>query len=355
MSKLLLFVVLPLLLLAVVLAALPGCNDEPDVRTVAVARGTVVRYATATGRIEPRFEVPVTSRNGGLLTRRFVALGQRVAVDEPLFEVRPVLTDRDMLQAERNLLYAKEAEENAHEVRDGDNVMGRTMLWYQGEKNVERMKEAAARARSDAEEQMQLLTEGRAEIEGKVIDYLVRAPIEGNVIELAAEVGQPIVPASEYGPGTQVLVLADMATPIFRGAVNEIDVGRLREGMKASLDVGALPGTTVEGELVEISLRSRTVNNATVFDVKLTVVPPPELVLRAGYSAVARIEIERADDVLVLPERVVTYRGDRSFVLVDDGKGGATEREVSAGLSDGLAVEITDGLAEGDEVLERTR
>ena len=333
--------------------AVLSCADETEYRTVVVERGSVARHAVATGRIEPRFEVPVKSRHGGVLSERFVALGQKVAKDEALVEVRPVVTDLDMLQAERALLAAREAEENVTELRDGESVMGRTMLWYQGRNNVERMTKGVERALSDAEEQLQLLREGSAELDGKTIDFLVRSPIEGHVIELSAEVGQPVVPSSSYGSGTELLILADMDHPIFRGTVNEIDVGRLREGMQALLEVGALPGASVEGELVEISLRSRVVNNATMFDVKLAVTPPPELVLRSGYSAVARIELERAEDVLVLPERVVDYRGEKVFVLVSDGRGGTVEKEVGAGLSDGLTVEITRGLEVGDEVLER--
>ncbi len=333
--------------------AVLSCAEGVEYSTVVVERGTVARHAVATGRIEPRFEVPVKSRHGGVLAQRFVALGQKVEKDEALVEVRPVVTDLDMLQAERALLAAREAEENATELRDGENVMGRTMLWYQGKDNVERMTKNVERALSDAEEQLQLLREGHAELDGKTIDFIVRSPIEGNVIDLSAEVGQPVVPASSYGSGTELLILADMDHPIFRGTVNEIDVGRLREGMKATLEVGALPGARVEGELVEISLRSRIVNNATVFDVKLAVTPPPELVLRSGYSAVARIELQRTEDVLVLPERVVDYRGEKAFVVMSDGKGGTIEKEVGAGLSDGLTVEITRGLEAGDEVLER--
>ena len=110
---------------------------------------------------------------------------------------------------------------------------------------------------------------------------------------------------------------------------------------------------TGEGDLVEISLRSRSVNNATVFGVKLEVEVPPGLTLRSGYSAVARIELARVDGVLVIPERLVDYRDGGAFVLIGDGGSGTLEKEIGAGLSDGLTVEITEGLAEGDEVLER--
>lgn len=353
MKKLLLFAVLPLLLLiAAFVVFLPG-DDGPAYQSVAVTRGTLVREAVASGRIEPRFEVPVTSRNGGVLTTKFVELGQRVAKDEPLVEVRPVLTDLDLLQAERALIAAREARENASELRAGESLMGRTMLFFQGQNNVERMERGVERSVSDAEERLELLVEGKAEIGGKVIDFVVRAPIEGHVIQLDAELGEPVVPASSYGTGTELLILADMDQPVFRGTVNEIDVGRLREGMRAELDIGALPGTIVEGELIEVSLRSRSLNNATVFDVKLSVMPPEALVLRSGYSAVARIELARVADVLVLPERVVDYRDGKAVVLVRDGSEGMVEREIAVGLSDGLTVEILEGLTEGDDVLEQ--
>lgn len=353
-TLLLLLLVVAALVVAVVVFASPG-DGGAEYRSVRVERGTVVREAVAVGRIEPRFEVPVKSGNGGVLTRRFVQLGQKVSKHEPLVEVRPVLTESAMLSAERALLGAAEAEENVQELHEGETWMGRAMLFFQGQNAVERMRRGVERARSDAAQQIELLREGQTEIDGKVIDFVIRAPIEGHVIDLRTELGEPVVPSSSYGSGSVLLVLADLDHPVFRGTVSEIDVGKLREGMKATLDVGALPGARVEAKLVEISLRSRSVNNATVFDVKLAVTPPPELVLRSGYSAVAHVEVERAADVLVLPERVVDYSGDRTTVRVRVRGAGdeQDEVEITTGLSDGLQVEIRSGLNEGDEVLER--
>lgn len=352
MARLLAVVVLPLVLVGVGLWVVFSGDEETEVRSVPVTRGTVIQHAVATGRIEPRFEVPVTSRSGGVLTRRFVALGQKVARDAPLVEVRPVVTELDMLNAERALRGAEESVETVEEFRLGKNLMGWFLRGLQGGDAIERMRRAAERGRSDAQERLQLVRDGKAEIGGKVIDYIVHAPIEGHVIELAAEVGEPVVPASSFGSGSPLLVLADLDDPVFRGSVNEIDAGRLVEAMRARLEIGALPGSAVNAEVEEISLRSRLQNNATVFDVKLRVHWPADLVLRSGYSAVARIEVARADDVLTLPERVVDYRGDRAVVRVVQGDG-FTEKEVEVGLSDGLTVVIRAGLNETDEVLER--
>lgn len=353
MKKLLLFVLLPLVLILVLVQALGGMGSSQDQqRTVAVVRGSVVREAVAVGRIEANFEIPVKSSSGGVLTQSFVALGQWVNQDDPLVEVRPVLTDLQRLQAERALLGASEAEESVLEFQQGENLLGKFMWMMQGSKSLDRMGRGAARARSDAEEQLELLLNGHAEIDGKVIDYIVRAPISGNVIDLSGEVGQPVVPSSSFGSGTQLLVLADLRHPVFRGSVDEIDVGRLREGMSVTLTIGALPGVLVNGKLREISLRAQSRNNAVVFEVEIDVEPPPELVLRSGFSAVARVRIDEAIDVLTLPERVVDFRAEGAFVRILDEDGKRVEIEIETGLSDGLVVEIRSGLSDGQEVFE---
>ena len=198
-----------------------------------------------------------------------------------------------------------------------------------------------------------MLRNGTASAENRTVDFIVRALVAGHVLEVRQREGSPVVPASAYGTGTVFMTLADMGRLLFRGTVNEIDVGRLREGMAAQIKVGALPGTVLAGTLAEIALKAQERNNAMVFDVVLDVVVPPDTVLRSGYSAVADIEIERRDDVLVLPERAVEFRDGAAFVLLAGSGGGSQRREITAGLSDGLTVEIVRGLAAGDEVFER--
>jgi HlyD family secretion protein len=350
------------IVLVVVLAALgvlaqgwltTSAKEEAGVASVAVERGSVALEALAVGRLEARFEVPVKSTSSGVVTRTFVALGQKVKKGDPLCEVRPVLTELQRLQAERALVAARENQEGVSELRGGENVAGWAMRLVQGGKSLDRMERGAERARSDAEGQLQLLLEGQAEIDGKRIDYVIRAPIDGHVITLDVEEGEPVVPSSSFGSGTVLLTLADLDGPVFRGTVDEIDVGRLSEGMTAELTVGARPDEPLEATLEEISLKAQSRNNAVVFDVELAVTPPEGFVMRSGYSAVARIRLQEARDVLVLPERVVDIRDGTGYVLREEG-GERREVPVELGLSDGLTVEVRSGLAEGDRVLERT-
>jgi len=331
-----------------------GQAGDSTPRSVRVERGSVRLDAVAVGRIEALFEVPVKSASSGVVTRMFVSLGQRVKKGDPLGEVRPVLTELQRLQAERELLAAQEAHESAAELRAGETLAGRTMRLLQGGKSLDRLQRGATRARSDAQGQLELLLNGEAQIDGKLIDYVIRAPIDGHVITLDVEVGEPVIPASSFGSGTVLVTLADLSQPVFRGTVDEIDVGRLSPGMAADLTIGALPDEVLAGELTEISLRAQSRNNAVVFDVELSVDPPEWFVMRSGYSAVARIRVQEALDVLVLPERVVSFVDGRASVLVVDGQGGERETQLKLGLSDGLTVELISGLEEGSRVLERS-
>lgn len=334
-----------------VLGSCGGASSEA-VATVTVGRGTVVRKAIATGFVEPFREAQVNTQLGGFVRHVHVELGRKVAAGTPLVEVWPVLTEQDLLRAERSLQAAIEGEEAAEEYVEGEHVLAGLTRFLQGERNIERMKQAAERGRRSAEETLELLRNGEVEIEGRKIDFVVRAPVAGHVLEVA-RIGDPVTPRSTYGSGTIVAVIGDLDRPVFRGSVDEIDVGRLKEGMDARITLGAMPEVVLRGEVVEIGLRARRQDGSSRFDVRVEVERPPEgVTLRAGYSAVAEVELARAEDVLVVPERVLRFDAGRPFVLVASGGGGAARRDVELGVGDGLLVEVTAGLAEGESVLE---
>jgi HlyD family secretion protein len=340
---------------AIAYVALGRSSDPGATGSVRVTRGNIVRVATAVGRLEAEKEYQVNSTRGGILTKLFVKLGQRVEKNEPLAEVWPVVTEETVIQAERALRQAKLGEEAAREYVENSHLAGVLSKLFLGTRNLERMHEGSLLAQSHAEESLKLLREGEAVVDDRKIDFIVRSPAAGHVIEIGLREGSPVVPASTYGKGSVFVTIADMQRLVFRGTVDEIDVGKLREGMPARIRVGALPGANVDGIVREISLKASERNNAIVFDVLLDVKAPADLTIRSGYSAVAEIELDRREAALVLPERVVDFRGAKAYVQVPDGRGGRVEREIETGLSDGLAVEVVAGLDAGSEVLEKAR
>jgi HlyD family secretion protein len=135
--------------------------------------------------------------------------------------------------------------------------------------------------------------------------------------------------------------------------VDEIDVGKLAEGMEAEIKIGALPKAEVKGTLYKISPKARKEDNTTLFDVEIVLTEMGEELLRAGYSATAEVVITRKDSVLTLPERLVTFRNDSAFVELLNELGEPAESLITTGLSDGLKVEIVDGLDDSVQVVQR--
>ncbi len=203
-----------------------------------------------------------------------------------------------------------------------------------------------------AQERLALIQEGRVRIADDEVDAVVKSPIDGFILEKNVEIGDPVVPLNPYQEGTVLITMAEMSSLIFRGTVDEIDVGRLREGMPVEFKIGALPNAEVTGTLSKISLKARTEDNATVFPIEITLDTTDEFVLRAGYSAQADIIIDRRQDVLTIPERLVRVSGDTARVTVLLPDGTQEERVIETGLSDAIKIEVIAGLDEGDKVVE---
>jgi HlyD family secretion protein len=327
-------------------------SPETSTAVVEVTRGTVIRTAVAVGHIRVEHEVPVKSLTGGILTELFVELGQKIEKAAPLAEVRPVITDRDFLNMERALQAAKDGEESANEYLAGNHAAAWFTRLMTGRKNLERMSRQAELTRQRSEEQLQLLHEGKTIVGARALDYIVRAPVSGYVLDIVTRVGAPVVPSSSYGSGVVLMVLADLDAMLFIGTVDEMDVGRLKQGMQGQIRIGALSAKTIRGEVSEIGLKSQIRNNATVFEVRLKLEAPADMTLRSGYSAIAEIETARRENILVLPERVVRFQSDGAYVTKSDASGRPVEQQIETGLSDGLTLEIVNGLSAGDKIFE---
>lgn len=184
------------------------------------------------------------------------------------------------------------------------------------------------------------------------IEAVVKSPIDGFILEKNVEIGDPVTPLNPYQEGTVIMTMAEMSALIFRGTVDEIDVGKLREGMPVDIKIGALPGAAVTGVLSKISLKARSEDNATVFPIEIELGDSNDIVLRAGYSANADVIIDLREAVLMIPERLVTFSGDTAKVMVLLGNGAQEERIIETGLSDAINIEILSGLEEGEKVVE---
>ena len=330
-------------------------KEENGKPTVTVTRGSIVEKALAVGTIEPEKEISVKSKVSGVVKTIFADAGAFVRAGEPLLEVKPDPTPLELAEATRAAQMRKvELENLTRDLARQETMVAKGLISAQEyEAFVARYQEVQLQHKL-ANERLELLEQGRVTIENTKIESIIKAPITGFVLRKMVEVGDPVTPLTSYQEGTVLMNMANMERLLFKGTVDEIDVGKLKEGMPVELKVGALPKDTVDGSLVRISLKAEKKDNATVFPIEIGIDPTKSSLLRAGYSANANIIIQRKDSILIIPERVVTFRGDSAFVMIPhEGQQGEQERQIVTGLSDAINIEVVAGLDSGAVVLEK--
>jgi len=333
--------------------ALRGNDGSSEHRTVEVARDSLVQKALAVGNIEPDVEIAVKSQISGVVRKLFIEEGAFVKSGEPLLEVAPNPTPIELADSKRQVEIRQiELENLQKDVERKRELRGRDFITQEELERAERDYERSRVQVQMATERVALMEKGSVRIGDRNIEGVIRSPIDGFVLEARVEQGDPVVPLSNFQEGTVLFTMAAMSDLLFRGTVDEIDVGKLEEGMPAAIKIGALPDAKVEGIVYSISLKARTEDNATVFPIEITLTEVHGVKLRAGYSANADIIIERRSDVLVIPERVVRFEDDVARVTVLQPDGTTAEREIQTGLSDAILVEVTEGLEEGEKLVE---
>lgn len=331
-----------------------GNGKDHGPPTIEVARGDLVDKALAVGAIEPEIEISVKSKVSGVVRTRFADVGDYVRAGDPLLEIKPDPTPLELVETRRQVeLRQIELDNAASELRRQEALLAKGLL-------SEQEHEAGKRRHAEARLQLQMATERLALLEkGKVtsasgaVESVVRSPINGFILEKMVEIGDPVVPLSSYQEGTVLMKMADMKDLIFRGSVDEIDVGRLKEGMPVEIKIGALPNARIQGVLTKISLKAKKQENAITFPVEIRLTDAGGTTLRAGYSANAEIIIEKREDVVRIPERLVTFEKDSAWVMVQRADGTDEKRLIKTGLSDAIQVEVLSGLEAGEQVREK--
>lgn len=351
---LILVIILAVISAAIFIAAKTRSDgDDNGVRFIKVERGDIVEKALAIGRIEPEKEIAVKSKISGIVKKVFVEVGDLVKAGQPLMEIKPDPTPLEFAEAKRNSEIASANFEKASAEFERMKTLLESRLISQKDFDIAENDYTQAKLRLNmAQERLALIDEGSTKVADRQVDTVIKSPVGGTVLERRVNEGDPVVPLTSYQAGTELLLLADMESLIFKGTVDEIDVGKLEQGMDAELKIGAIPDEEIWGSLARISPKAKKQENATLFDVEIAITKRGEKVIRAGYSANAELLINKATDTLFIPERLVLFENDRAFVEIQNEAGEAVKKEVKLGLSDGINVEILEGLAQGDEVME---
>jgi HlyD family secretion protein len=355
------------LIILVVLVAVAGAlyalarsnkGDKDGLKQVAVESGSITEKAIAVGQIQPRQKFSIKSKLSGIVKTCLVNVGDRVRPGDAVFEIAPDPTPQELTDVDRQLDSARASYERAQADFARAQELVRQGLLPKSDMDARREAfELAKIAVARAEQGRELTRRGRIAGAGVTMESIVRAPAAGTVLTRTVNPGDPITPLTSYQPGTELATIADMSDLIFKGTVDEIDVGKLRVGLPTRIKVGALPTDVVTGSVSRIAPQAQQKEGATLFDVEIELQKTGAIVLRAGYSANADVIIREKKDVVIVPERVVTFEdgGKKAFVEIPgaDPKQEPKKVEVKLGISDGMNAEVVSGLSKGSKVVER--
>jgi len=354
-----------LLLLFVLVAIAAGLyaltrsgKGDGDLKLVTVEKGSITEKALAVGQIQPRQKFSIKSKISGIVKRCMVNVGDHVKAGDALLEIAPDPTPQELTDVDRQVDSARASFDRAKAEFERSQELSRDGVLPKSDLDVKREAwELAQVALARAEQQRDLTRIGRVTTATVNMESIIRAPAAGTILSRAVNPGDPVVPLTSYQPGTELAAVADMSDLIFKGTVDEIDVGKLHAGMTARIKVGALPTDIVTGKVSRIAPQAQQKEGATLFDVEIELEPTSGITLRAGYSANADLIIREVKDVPTIPERVVIFEdgGKKTFVELP----AATPKEppkkvaVKLGVSDGLTTQIVEGVALGAKVVER--
>src|SRR5437764_3013629 len=333
-----------------------GRKSKDGLKEVEVTTGSIVEKAVAVGQIQPRQKFQVKSKISGIVRRALIQVGDTVKTGDALFEIAPDPTPLEVTEVDRQVESAQASFNRAQSEYNRAVELSRSGVMPKSESDSKREQFELARvALMKAQQNRDLTRNGRLTQSGT--ESIIRAPAAGTILTRTVNPGDPIVPLTSYQPGTEMASIADMRDLIFKGTVDEIDVGKLSAGMTTRIKVGALPTDVVTGRVSRIAPQAQQKEGATLFDVEVELEPTNKITLRAGYSANADVIIREKKDVLMIPERLVTFDDGGKKATVElagpTASAPAKKVEIKTGISDGLNVEVLSGLKKGDRVIER--
>lgn len=326
--------------------------NTPPLGAVTPTRATFEDKATAVGRIVPRNEVRVKPQVNGIVEELLVRPGDWVRKGERLAKLRLLASPVDINVAQSELTKAKMELARAEIEVNRRQRLHEQRFVSDSELQDQRLRQQLAQEKFEAAKRdLELRLKGATK-EVPQNTNEVRATINGMVLERPIEVGDFVIKSNDLNEGTTIVSLADMNQLLFKGDVEEVTAGRLRIGAPLVIAIGALPGQEFDAELEYIAPKSKkTEQGRNTFEIHAAIKPKQDVFVRAGYSAIADIIFSRHENVLTVPESYLVFHGNQPFVKIQTGSGHTEEHAIITGLSDGLKIEVVQGLMETDWVM----
>ena len=344
----------------------PDVYEEFTPEVMDLKKTTVV-----TGKIEPRNEVNVKPQISGIIAEIMKEAGEHVQAGEVIARVKVIPDMQQLSSAQARVRLATVNAQQAKTDLDREQVLFDKGLVSADE--YDKIRQTYRQAREEvtaANDQLQVVRDGVSRSNASASSTLIRSTITGLILDIPVKVGNSVILSNTFNDGTTIATVANMGDLIFRGNIDETEVGSLVAGMPMQITIGAMQNLTFDATLEYISPKAVESNGANQFELKAAVrqrqmterkkAPQPigkggisAAQIRSGYSANANIVLAEVKQALTIPESAIEFSEGKTFVYVIKGEGKKKEyerRSVKTGLSDGIRIEILSGITKNDVV-----
>ena len=315
---------------------------RPEIRTIE-------KTAVVTGKIVPRDEINIKPQISGIITELYKEAGETVRAGEVIAKVK-VIPEMSSLSAAQSRVRLAEInlKQAETDLQREQTLYDRQLVSREEYDKVKQTRDQAREEYNAAVDALEVVRDGVSKSNASSSSTLIRSTISGLVLDVPVKVGNSVIQSNTFNDGTTIAVVADMNDLIFDGKIDETEVGRIEEGMGMEITVGALQDLTFDAVLEYIAPKATENNGTNEFQIKAAVKVPSGTRMRSGYSANARIVLQHSDSVLTVPESTLEFSGDSVFVYVAGSDSAYMRRPVVTGLSDGISIEIREGVSASD-------
>ncbi|SFZ90806.1 HlyD family secretion protein [Flaviramulus basaltis] len=308
--------------------------------------------AVATGKLNPEEEIELKPQISGIVDEILVEEGDIVKKGDLIAKIRVVPNEQSLVSAKSRISSSKLSYDNSKILYDRNkSLFEKGVISQQDFENSSLSFNQAKESLNQAQNDYQIIKQGSLS-GGNSANTNIIAQISGTVLEIPVREGDQVIESNNFNAGTTIATVADMSKMIFEGKVDEAEVGKLQEGKEIKVLLGAIMGKEFPAKLTFIAPKGNEENGAVQFTVKADVTIEENTKIRAGYSANAEIDIESKDSVFAIKEALLQYNRitEKPFVEILEDNNKYRKENVELGLSDGINVEILEGVKKGDKI-----
>lgn len=332
-------------------------KSQPEVQVfelISPKIDTIEKKTVATGKVEPRDEVLIKPKISGIIEVLYKEAGQMIKAGDVIAKVKVIPEMGQLTAAESRVNVAKISLDQAKSEYDRQvSLFKKGVVSKDDFEKIDANYKKAMEELENSKESLLIVRDGIASRSSQYSTTQIKATISGMILDIPVKVGSSVIQSNNFNEGTTIASIANMGDMIFRGKIDETEVGRVNKGMPITLTVGALQDKKFKAVLEYVSPKGVEENGAILFEIKAAAKIPDSVFVRAGYSANAEITLGKKEKVIVVPENTVEFNNDSAFVNVLKEEKPIqifTRKFVKVGMSNGISIEVIKGVTLKDRL-----